>query len=163
MTTGTIGVEETTRYFVTENVGKAAAAASIVSGTPVTAGCRSVKSPHEIELMQIANDITAHVFAGSLKALKDGLTEREFGSTLTKMFSEFGVTGGALVLFGYGLTVNSPGWTFGRMLGVYIAVFFLISQLLAHLVYHEHVKPPTIVGGALIVAGGLVIAFWRVK
>ena len=100
MTTGTIGVEETTRYFVTENVGKAVSSASIVSGTPVTAGCRSVKSAHEIELMQIANDITAEVFAGSLKMLKDGITEREFGSTLTKMFSEFGVAGGALVLFG---------------------------------------------------------------
>jgi len=100
MTTGTIGVEETTRYFVTENLGKTVTAASIVSGTPVTAGCRSVKSAHEIELMQIANDITAEVFAGSLKVLNDGLTEREFGSTLTKMFSEFGVAGGALVLFG---------------------------------------------------------------
>jgi Xaa-Pro dipeptidase len=100
MAAGTIGVEETTRYFVTDNVSKAVASASLVSGTPVTAGCRSVKSPHEIELMQIANDITAEVFSGCLATLKDGLTEREFGSTLTKMFSEYGVGGGALVLFG---------------------------------------------------------------
>ena len=99
-TTGTLGIEETTRHFVTENISRAMSGATLASGTPVTAGCRSVKSEHEIELMQIANDITATVYKDSLRYLKDGLSEREFGSTLTKLFAEFGVSGGALVLFG---------------------------------------------------------------
>src|ERR1051325_1191922 len=99
-TTGTLGIEETTRHFVTENISRAMSGATLASGTPVTAGCRSVKSEHEIELMQIANDITATVYKDSLRYLKDGLSEREFGATLTKLFAEFGVSGGALVLFG---------------------------------------------------------------
>jgi len=98
--TGTIGVEETTRHFVTENVGRIITSVKLISGTPVTAGCRSVKSAHEIELMQIADDITKEVFLASLPSLHAGMTEREFGSVISKLFSQYGVGGGALVLFG---------------------------------------------------------------
>ncbi len=100
LTTGTIGIEETTRFFVTDTFGKAISSAKLVSGTPVSAGCRCVKSAHEIELMQIADDITAEVFKASLQSLHDGMTEHELASTISKLFSEFGVSGGALVLFG---------------------------------------------------------------
>ena len=98
--TGTLGVEETTRHFVTENIGKEISTVKLVSGTPITAECRCVKSPHEIELMQIADDITAEVFKASIPQLREGMTEREFGSIISKEFSAFGVGGGALVLFG---------------------------------------------------------------
>lgn len=98
--TGTIGIEETVRYFVTENLGATASSATLVNGTQVTAGCRSVKTTHELELMQVANDITAEVFKTSVPMLKEGMTEREFGSIVSKNFSEYGVNGGALVLFG---------------------------------------------------------------
>src|ERR1041385_8621547 len=97
---GTLGIEESTREFVVEGITKEIPTLHLVSGTPVTAGCRSVKSAHELELMQIANDITAEVFTSSLSSLKEGMTEREFGSIISKLFSEFGVGGGALVLFG---------------------------------------------------------------
>ncbi|MBI5214150.1 MAG: aminopeptidase P family protein [Ignavibacteriae bacterium] len=97
---GKVGIEETVRYFVTENLSKEASTISLVNGTQVTAGCRSVKSEHEIELMQVANDITAEVFKSSVPQLKEGMTEREFGSIISKSFSEYGVGGGALVLFG---------------------------------------------------------------
>jgi len=100
LATGTIGMEETTRYLVTENLGKTVSAAKLISGTPVTAGCRSVKSAHEIELMQIANDITAEVFKTSLSSLRDGMKEREFAGVVSKLFRDFEVGGGALVLFG---------------------------------------------------------------
>lgn len=100
LSTGTIGIEETTRYFVTDSLGKAVSAAKLVSGTPVTAGCRSVKSDHEIELIQIANDITAEVFKASLRSLHVGMKEKDFGGVVSKLFQEFEVGGGALVLFG---------------------------------------------------------------
>lgn len=98
--TGTIGIEETTRYFVTDNLSRAVPNAKLVNGTPVTAGCRSVKSAHEIELMQIANDITAEVFKASLSSLREGMKEREFAGIISNLFREFEVGGGALVLFG---------------------------------------------------------------
>jgi len=70
---------------------------------------------------------------------------------------------GALVLFAYGLSVNLPkDWDFGRLMGVYIAVFFVVSQAVAAGIFRERIQTPALVGGALIVAGGLVISFWRV-
>ncbi len=100
MPNGTIAIEETSRYFVTERIGKEIPSLKVVSGTPVTAECRCVKSAHEIELMQIADDITAEVFKTAVTKLKEGMTEREFGGIVSKLFTEFGVNGGALVLFG---------------------------------------------------------------
>ncbi len=68
---------------------------------------------------------------------------------------------GALVLFGYGCTVNAPAWDFGRLLGIYVVLFFVIAQLISWLAFGQ---PPTlarICGGALIVAGGAVIAWFQ--
>lgn len=95
-----LGFEETTRFFVTDNIQKAIPSLKIQSATPVTAGCRSVKTAHEIELMQIANDIAAEVFKAATKELKPGLGEHEFGNIISGLFAEFGCEGGALVLFG---------------------------------------------------------------
>ncbi len=68
---------------------------------------------------------------------------------------------GAAVLFAYGLTVNLPKWDFGKLMGIYIALFFVVSQLVAVFVFQEKVKIPMLVGGALIVAGGIVLACWH--
>lgn len=95
-----MAVEETTRAFVTESMRKEIPNLTIVSGTPITAECRAVKSEPEIALMQIADDITAEVFKSAVTRLREGMTEREFGSVISRLFSEFGVNGGALVLFG---------------------------------------------------------------
>jgi len=96
----TLGIEETTRYFVTENIQKTIPSLKTKSGTVITAGCRSVKTAHEIELMQIANDIAAEVYKAAVKQLKPGMTESEFGRVISNAFGEFGLEGGALVLFG---------------------------------------------------------------
>ncbi|MBI3501653.1 MAG: aminopeptidase P family protein [Bacteroidetes bacterium] len=97
---GNLGMEETTRFVITENISKAISSLRLQSATTVTAGCRSVKSAHEIELMQIANDITAEVYKTAVTKLTEGMSERKFGEIVSKLFSEFGVEGGALVLFG---------------------------------------------------------------
>jgi Xaa-Pro dipeptidase len=97
---GVLGIEETTRHFVTENIQSAIPTLKIKSATPVTAGCRSVKTAHEIELMQVANEIAAEVYKAAVKQLKTGMTEREFGKIISDLFDEFGCEGGALVLFG---------------------------------------------------------------
>jgi len=68
---------------------------------------------------------------------------------------------GAALVIGYGMVISLPKWSFSRTMGIYIAVFFIVSQIVARVMLHEHVRPPTIVGGMLIVAGGLVILLWR--
>jgi small multidrug resistance family-3 protein len=68
---------------------------------------------------------------------------------------------GAVVLFAYGLTVNAPPWNFGRLLGVYVTLFFLVAQVIDWLGFSHRPTLPILVGGVLIVAGGLTITFWR--
>lgn len=75
----------------------------------------------------------------------------------------YGLALGAIVLFGYGLSVNLPKWDFGRLMGVYIAAFFVVAQVVAVVFFHERLQLPTLVGGALIIAGGILITVWRVQ
>ena len=65
---------------------------------------------------------------------------------------------GAIVLFAYGWTVNRPPWEFGRLLGVYVVFFFVIAQLISWLVFKQTPSPHVLLGGALIIAGGAIIA-----
>ena len=68
---------------------------------------------------------------------------------------------GAVVLALYGLTVNIPHWDFGKLLGVYVVLFFLVAQLLAKVRFNQPPTLPIYVGGSLITTGGIIIAFWR--
>jgi drug/metabolite transporter superfamily protein YnfA len=68
---------------------------------------------------------------------------------------------GVAVLGLYGVLVNVPRWDFGRLLGVYVALFFLMAQILNKVRFGQWPAPPVCVGGALIVSGALVIAFWK--
>jgi peptidoglycan/LPS O-acetylase OafA/YrhL len=69
---------------------------------------------------------------------------------------------GAVVLALYGFTVNSPPWDFGKLLGIYVVLFFLVAQVLAKVRFHQSPTMPIYVGGALITTGGIIIAFWPV-
>jgi len=68
---------------------------------------------------------------------------------------------GAAVLASYGFFVNLPQWDFGKLLGVYVVLFFVIAQIVAKVRFHQTPTPPILVGGAFIVAGGLVMTFWK--
>ena len=68
---------------------------------------------------------------------------------------------GVAVLAAYGSVVNVPRWDFGKLLGVYVALFFVMAQIVARVRFGQAPTPPIYAGGALIVAGGLVMAFWR--
>jgi small multidrug resistance family-3 protein len=69
------------------------------------------------------------------------------------------IGGGFMMLGCYGLVVNIPHWDLSRLLGVYVAVFALVSVLAGHFAFGEAVPAATWVGLAVIVAGGLVIQF----
>jgi Xaa-Pro dipeptidase len=96
----TLGLEETTRYYAIEQLQQRLPTLTLRSAKPVTAGCRSVKSAHEVELMQVANDITAQVYRQAQKQLREGMSEKELGAIISALYGEFGVSGDALVLFG---------------------------------------------------------------
>jgi drug/metabolite transporter superfamily protein YnfA len=64
---------------------------------------------------------------------------------------------GAVTLFAYGVTVNQSPLDFGRLMGAYIAVFFVVSQVIAAAVFHQPPSRSTLAGGVLIVAGGFIL------
>ena len=66
---------------------------------------------------------------------------------------------GGLMLAGYGLLVNMVRWDFSRLLGVYVAVFALVSVMCGRFVFGESVPNATWMGLAIIIAGGMVIQF----
>jgi drug/metabolite transporter superfamily protein YnfA len=72
------------------------------------------------------------------------------------------ILAGGIVLLAYGVTVNLPPWDFGRLLGVYVTLFFLVAQLINAVVFGVAPSAPILVGGALVIAGGLIMTFWRV-
>ena len=66
---------------------------------------------------------------------------------------------GFLILGCYGMTVNIVKWDFSRLLGVYVAIFALISVLFGLLVFRETISVSTWAGLAIIMLGGMVIQF----
>jgi Xaa-Pro dipeptidase len=99
--TGKIGMEERVRFFIYDGVRQELPNAQFVNATPVTAGCRVIKSPAEIALMQRANDITLQAIGASFKTLKEGMTQRQLAATVGEATTKLGGVGdGALVIFG---------------------------------------------------------------
>ena len=66
---------------------------------------------------------------------------------------------GFVMLGCYGVMVNMVKWDFSKMLGVYVAVFALISILFGRFGFKETISPATWIGLSLIMCGGLIIQF----
>jgi len=98
--TGRIGLEEQVRFFLYDGIRKAAPGIDFVSADPVTIGCRVIKSPAELALMQKANDITVAAYKAALAMLGEGMTKGEFGANARAAFSALGVSGGIGAGFG---------------------------------------------------------------
>lgn len=67
--------------------------------------------------------------------------------------------GGAGLLFCYGLLLNMAPLPFERVVGIYIATLFVVWQVISFIAFRSVPSLPVLIGGALIVAGGLVVAF----
>jgi Xaa-Pro dipeptidase len=87
---GRIGVEERLRFFVMNGVKGEAPALDYVSADPVTAGCRMIKSPAEIALMQKANDMTIAAYKAGLATLKEGMTQGDLQRNILAAYDAIG-------------------------------------------------------------------------
>lgn len=98
---GKVGMEERVRFFIFDGVRQELSTAQFVSATPVTAGCRMIKSPAEIALMQRANDITLQAIGAAFKTMKEGMTNQQLGAAVAEATRKLGGNAdGALVIFG---------------------------------------------------------------
>ena len=97
---GCLGIEETIHFVFSDGVSKAAPAVNIVSGTPVTAGCRMHKSNHEIELMRLAAQVTISAYEAAWRALEPGMTQHQLQQFIDAAYSRLGFPGGVSVNVG---------------------------------------------------------------
>jgi Xaa-Pro dipeptidase len=98
--TGNVGLEEQVKFSVFDGFRKAAPKLEFVSGTPVTGGCRSVKSAAELALLQHANDVTIVAYKAGVETLHEGMTQYELSGNIQAAYRALGYTGGVSVSFG---------------------------------------------------------------
>ena len=61
----------------------------------------------------------------------------------------------------YGVVVNTVKWDFANLLGVYVAVFAVISVSFGRFVFQENVPKTTWVGLMFIICGAMIIQFGK--
>ncbi|MGD0209492.1 MAG: hypothetical protein ABSC14_00765 [Desulfomonilia bacterium] len=64
---------------------------------------------------------------------------------------------GCAMLGIYGVIVNIVKWDFSKMLGVYVAVFAMISVLFGQFVFKEKIPNTTWIGLIIIICGAMII------
>ena len=115
-------------------------------------------------MRDLLNQFVAHrsgaLFLLAIAAFLEAYGDSCFQSALYRasgMSRVLAFAGGAVSLAAYGLVVNAPHWEFGKLLGVYAALFFLFVQIVARVKFGQTPTLPILIGGALICAGGLII------
>src|SRR5579862_4913901 len=98
--TGKLGIEETVRFVFADGIAKAAPQATIASATPVTAGCRMIKSANEVALMRLAAHVTLAAYEAAYLAVKDGMSQPQLEDLVRQAHEQLGFTGGADVQVG---------------------------------------------------------------
>jgi Xaa-Pro dipeptidase len=97
---GKIGAEETVQFRFSNGVAMVAPTCEVVSGDPVTAGCRGVKDQHELDLMKLANEATLTAYKAAYLALDEGMTQTDFARLVSMAHGRLGFQGGAGVQTG---------------------------------------------------------------
>ena len=98
--TGRIGIEERVRFFLYDGIRQQTQKIEFVSATPITAGCRTFKSPAEIALLQKSNDLLLIAYHATWATMRDGMPQQEFAGNCATALRNLGVDGGIFCSFG---------------------------------------------------------------
>jgi len=100
LASGKLGIEETVRFVFADGIAHAAPQATLSSATPVTAGCRMVKSAHELALMRLACQVTLSAYETVYHALREGMTQQQVESLIAAAYRQLGFPGETSVQVG---------------------------------------------------------------
>src|SRR5262245_3937579 len=95
-----IGIEERVRFFIADGVRKEFAGGEVADATPVTAGCRMIKTKAEIALMQHANNVTIAAYKAGLQTLREGMPQDELNNNINIAYRRLGYNGAISAQFG---------------------------------------------------------------
>ncbi|WP_411818831.1 M24 family metallopeptidase [Hyphococcus sp. DH-69] len=90
LTKGKLAIEDTVRHFIVDGVAKAAPEFEIVSGHDVTLGVRLYKSPAELALMQIANNITLAAYKHVHSKIEAGMSQQDISALMSATTAQLG-------------------------------------------------------------------------
>ena len=100
ISSGKLGLEETVRFVFEDGIAKAAPQVAVTSATPVTAGCRRIKSAHELALMRLASQVTLAAYEAVYRALREGMTQQQVRDLIAAAYGQLGFPGEASVQVG---------------------------------------------------------------
>ena len=87
------------------------------------------------------------VIATSLEASGDAIIRIGLKQPHTIPVRVLLMLAGAAILYGYGLTLNLSPLDWGRLMGAYVATFFVVGQIINLVVFGTAPTLPIIVGG----------------
>lgn len=93
ITTGTVGLDDQVSFGFANAIAHACPALKLTSGRSVIMGCRSVKSPAEIALLRLANQITLDVYRAVYQSCKPGDTNHRVEELISAGYARSGVHG----------------------------------------------------------------------
>lgn len=97
LSSGKLGIEEMVRFMYSEPLSKAAPQLTLSSATPVTAGCRMIKSAHEIALMRLAAQVTLSAYEAVYGAIRPGMTQTDCENLIDAAYEQLGFPGEASI------------------------------------------------------------------
>jgi hypothetical protein len=68
---------------------------------------------------------------------------------------------GGILLTLYGTSLNLAPVEFASVTGLYIATLFVVFQITNFVFFRTGPTPAVFVGGAFVVTGGMIVAFWK--
>jgi len=95
LTSATVGLDENMRFAFSEGIRAANPHLTIVSASPITAGCRMVKDAHEIECLRLACRATLLVYRAVAQSLTPGMTTADVHSLVAAAYHRVGFEGEA--------------------------------------------------------------------
>jgi Xaa-Pro dipeptidase len=90
---GTMALDERVQFVFANEIQRADPSIPIVSAIPVISGCRQIKSPAELALMQLANNITLAVYKAAYESAGPGMTNEDFSHLCSLGYKQSGVQG----------------------------------------------------------------------
>ena len=95
LTSATIGLDENMKFVFSEGIRAANPHLTIVSASPVTAGCRMIKDAHEIECLRLACRATLLVYRAVAQSLESGMTTANVHALVAAAYKQVGFEGEA--------------------------------------------------------------------
>jgi Xaa-Pro dipeptidase len=95
LTSGTVGLDENMKFVFAEGIRAANPHLTIVSASPITAGCRMIKDAHEIECMSLACRATLLVYRAVAQSLQPGMTTSNVHALVVAAYKQVGFEGEA--------------------------------------------------------------------